>query len=62
MLVVKQSKVARIKVDGFRCERCGHEWVPRKKDVYPTVCPGCHNPYWDKAKQAKSTTEAGSDV
>jgi len=41
-----------ISVEGFKCERCGHEWVPRSKEA-PVVCPKCHSPYWDKPKNVK---------
>jgi len=40
--------------DGFKCERCLHEWVPRKKsdgENKPIVCPECKSPYWDKIKK-----------
>lgn len=64
MLVVKQSAVARVKIDGFKCERCDYEWVPRKKDVYPTVCPNksCHSPYWDRPRQDKPAPVVDSNV
>lgn len=42
----------KIKVDGYRCEKCGYEWVPRKKD-YPRVCPKCHSAWWDKPKNTE---------
>ncbi len=35
---------------GFRCERCGHEWIPRNES-HPRVCPKCKNPYWDLPKK-----------
>ena len=34
---------------GYRCERCGHEWLPRN-DQAPKVCPKCKSPYWDKPR------------
>lgn len=37
-----------IKVPGYRCERCGHEWRPRQHAYRPTVCPWCKSAYWDK--------------
>lgn len=37
-----------ITVMGFRCERCGHEWVPRDPEATPKVCPKCKSPYWDR--------------
>jgi len=40
-----------VKLDGYRCERCGHEWVPRNKAEKPRVCPKCKNPYWDKPRK-----------
>lgn len=41
-----------ITVMGFRCERCDHEWVPRKDtEVEPKVCPKCKSPYWDRARK-----------
>jgi DNA-directed RNA polymerase subunit RPC12/RpoP len=42
---------------GYRCERCGHEWLP-KKDVErePKVCPKCKSPYWNVAKKQTPMT------
>lgn len=49
---------------GYRCERCGHEWVPRgprKENVLrgshgdeqkPALCPNCKSPYWQTPKPA----------
>lgn len=34
-----------IKLTRLKCLRCGHEWVPRKKDV--RVCVKCKSAYWD---------------
>jgi DNA-directed RNA polymerase subunit RPC12/RpoP len=46
-----------IKVPGYRCERCGHEWVarasrnapPDKKGETsrPRLCPSCKSAWWD---------------
>jgi len=41
----------RVRIRGFRCERCGHEWVPRDKSRDPKVCPECKSPYWDTPRQ-----------
>ena len=40
---------------GFRCERCGHEWVPRNQEHAPKVCPNpkCKSPYWDRPRSSK---------
>lgn len=42
MVVITQS--------GYKCLRCGHTWVPRKKDC-PRICPKCKSPYWDREKK-----------
>jgi predicted Zn-ribbon and HTH transcriptional regulator len=39
-------KMVEIRFKGYRCERCGHEWVPKSKNL-PRVCPNCKSPYWD---------------
>ncbi len=39
--------------DGWRCERCGHEWIPRTFETTPTVCPKCKSPYWQTAIKIK---------
>jgi len=43
----------KIKVSGFRCERCDHEWVPRDINVEPRVCPKCKSPYWNRPRRVK---------
>ncbi|MFH1182045.1 MAG: hypothetical protein V1702_03745 [Candidatus Woesearchaeota archaeon] len=47
--------MAKIKltVEGYRCERCSHEWQRRKKNEEPTVCPKCKSPYWNKPRESK---------
>lgn len=43
-----------VKVPGFRCERCKHEWIPRVKTKEdPIICPKCKNPYWNIPKKKK---------
>ena len=39
-------------IEGYKCERCGHEWIPRMKEN-PRVCPKCHSPYWDVQRNNK---------
>jgi len=43
--------MAKVKLSGYRCERCGHEWLPREKRRDPTVCPKCKSPYWDRKRE-----------
>jgi len=33
----------------YYCERCNHEWVPRKT-IRPAVCPACKDPRWDRPR------------
>lgn len=30
--------------DGYKCERCGHKWIPQVEN--PIQCPRCHSPKW----------------
>src|SRR5690349_16479984 len=49
------SPMARVilRIEGYRCERCGHEWLPRRKDAKPPrVCPLCKSPYWDVPRKS----------
>jgi len=41
-----------ITISGWRCLRCGHEWVPRSKDK-PRSCanPKCRSVYWDRPRK-----------
>jgi len=43
----------KITLTGFKCERCGHEWVPRGEEE-PAVCPKCKSPYWNKPRRQKN--------
>lgn len=43
-----------VKQEGYECERCDHQWVPRRKKEEPTVCPTCKSPYWDKPRHEKA--------
>lgn len=36
---------------GYKCERCGHQWIPRDETRVPTVCPTCKSPYWDTPRK-----------
>jgi hypothetical protein len=48
-----------ITVMGFKCDRCGHEWIPRTAaDEEPRVCPKCHSPWWNEpGKRARMSYE-----
>jgi len=52
----------KVQLWGYRCERCGHEWLPRNKDEAPRVCPKCKSPYWDRPrKKALDGGEQGKE-
>jgi rubrerythrin len=40
-----------LKVMGWKCERCGHEWIPKDEKKPPRVCPSCKSPYWDRPRR-----------
>jgi len=43
----------RVKLDGFRCLRCGHKWRPRVEGIVPTRCARCLRFDWAKADLKK---------
>ncbi len=47
--------VAKVRLWGYRCERCGHEWLPRKGEE-PKVCPRCKSPYWNTPRKRDAAT------
>jgi len=50
----------KITVDGYKCERCKHEWIPRsKKKVNPIICPSCKSPYWNTPRKNKHLIKGG---
>jgi len=36
-----------ITIMGFKCDKCGHEWLPRREGYQPRSCPKCKSHYWD---------------
>jgi len=42
--------MAIIQIQGFKCEVCGHIWIPRNKQSkqLPIVCAKCKSPNWNK--------------
>ena len=49
--------MAKIMIEGIKCERCGNEWTPQKsrreKGIKPKVCPKCKSPYFDTPRKNK---------
>jgi predicted Zn-ribbon and HTH transcriptional regulator len=48
--------MAKVKLAGYRCERCDHEWIPRDKNQEPSVCPKCKSPYWNKPRKTEQVS------
>ncbi len=46
-----------ITVMGFKCDRCGHEWVPRDSENEPRVCPKCKSPWWNRPRKPRMSYE-----
>ena len=46
-----------LKVWGYRCERCEHEWIPRDIENEPRVCPKCKSPYWNRPRRAQTSSK-----
>jgi DNA-directed RNA polymerase subunit RPC12/RpoP len=40
-----------ITVMGYRCERCGGEWIPKDSEKEPIACPKCKSPYWNRPRK-----------
>lgn len=52
--------MSKVPLMGYRCQRCGHEWLPRKNSKNePKVCPKCKSPYWNRPRISKKK-EGGS--
>ena len=45
--------MGKVRLSGYKCERCGHKWFPRKNSK-PRVCPKCKNAYWDVPKKKRT--------
>jgi len=36
---------------GYECLRCNFQWIPRKKDTIPGICPACKSKDWDLSEE-----------
>ncbi len=46
-----------ITVMGYRCDRCGHEWIPRgEAEREPRTCPHCKSAHWNAPKKRPQMT------
>jgi DNA-directed RNA polymerase subunit RPC12/RpoP len=46
--------MAKVQLWGYRCLRCGHEWLPRQEQE-PRCCPKCKSPYWDRPRKVTAS-------
>jgi predicted Zn-ribbon and HTH transcriptional regulator len=53
MTSVEDKGMAIIKVDAFRCEKCGHIWISKifSKNNPPVACAKCKSAYWNRPKK-----------
>jgi predicted Zn-ribbon and HTH transcriptional regulator len=52
--------MAKVMIEGWQCERCGHRWVPREGMNHPArCCPKCKSPFWDRPRR---TPKAKADA
>ena len=58
----------RIILEGYHCNRCGHNWAPRNGTGYrekedPKYCQKCGSPYWNRPRKLEGYEQkAGVDV
>lgn len=41
----------KVTLEGWKCLRCEHTWLPRD-EVLPKVCPKCKSPYWNTPRKS----------
>ena len=53
--------MAIIQIQGFKCEVCGHIWIPRNRQSKqsPIACPKCKSPDWNKFQGKKQWLNLG---
>jgi transposase-like protein len=47
---------------GFKCGRCGFEWLPRKEGKAPKQCPKCRSAYWNKPRTRRRRSKEEKEV
>lgn len=40
-----------IRVQGYKCNKCGHTWQKRNKSLEPRMCPKCKSVTWNDTKK-----------
>ena len=58
-----------ITVTAYHCDRCGYEWLPRKRPTgigegqlpeLPRTCPHCKSAYWNSPRKNKRRGDSTS--
>lgn len=52
-MAIKDGRVWK-KLLVYECKKCGHIWLPRKKDEKPKCCPKCHVVSYNEAKRLRA--------
>jgi len=52
---MEQSRAVKVilRQEGWQCERCGHQWVPKIPGYAAAACPKCKSPYWQRPRRHK---------
>ena len=55
----KEVTMPRIIIEGYHCNRCGHNWAPRSGTGYrekeaPKYCQRCRSPYWNRPRNLEA--------
>jgi predicted Zn-ribbon and HTH transcriptional regulator len=45
----------KLRLTTLKCQRCGHEWIPRQAEV--RICPKCKSAKWDVPKPRGAVSE-----
>lgn len=40
-------------MQGYKCLRCNHIWIPKNKSKVPEMCPACKSSSWHSKRQSK---------
>jgi len=51
--------LSRVYVEAFKCDRCGHVWLPRDMSKSPSSCAKCKSGAWDAAKKESPSVLPG---
>jgi predicted Zn-ribbon and HTH transcriptional regulator len=60
---ITDSMGKRVLIEKLHCKRCKYNWWPEMdaktdKPKCPKTCPHCKSPYWDKAIERPTVSQA----